>query len=116
MVLFEIVVVVMVMKLMVDDLPDEIDNEYIETEIVGLCASLLEITGQAAGGPLELCTVHLKHFSVKEYLLVHLPVPSWISANNQLNLSHEQMQKSLFGSLVQWDVCHQHSNGGLRPL
>lgn len=86
-------------ELMMDDLPDEVDDDYVETEIIGLCASLLEVKAQTPEQSVGLHTVQLKHFSVKQYLLSHLPLPSWISANERLQLSYEQMQSSLLAKL-----------------
>ncbi|KAI2608917.1 uncharacterized protein GGS25DRAFT_492130 [Hypoxylon fragiforme] len=45
-------------------LPDAIDKEYIATEILGLCASLVETRGP--NSDFGLLTVHLTHFSVRD--------------------------------------------------
>ncbi|KAH6979058.1 ankyrin repeat-containing domain protein [Fusarium venenatum] len=63
-----------------DEYPDEFDNEYIRTEIVGLCGPLLEVKNMF---------VHIPHFSVRQYLGQHLPLPSWIHQNGQLQSSYE---------------------------
>ncbi|KAL6924172.1 hypothetical protein FSST1_001446 [Fusarium sambucinum] len=63
-----------------DEYPDEFDNEYIRTEIVGLCGPLLEVKNMF---------VYIPHFSVRQYLGQHLPLPSWIHHNGQLQSSYE---------------------------
>ncbi|KAK6703586.1 hypothetical protein SNK04_013514 [Fusarium graminearum] len=71
-----------------DDLPDEIDDDYVETEIVGLCAPLIQMIhrceDKVTGGSAARQTVHLAHFSVKEFLLTQLPAPGAIQANTSL--------------------------------
>jgi ankyrin repeat protein len=56
-------------EIRVDDLPDTVDPDYIETEISYYCGSLLEVRSPQAECYAGLRTVHLAHFSVKEYLL-----------------------------------------------
>ncbi|QPC64442.1 hypothetical protein HYE67_006673 [Fusarium culmorum] len=63
-----------------DEYPDEVDNEYVKTEIVGLCGPLLEVKDMF---------VHIPHFSVRQYLGRHLPLPSWIQHNGKLQSSYE---------------------------
>ncbi|KAF4964271.1 hypothetical protein FSARC_7826, partial [Fusarium sarcochroum] len=56
-----------------DDLPDEVDDDYIESEIVELCTPLIQIKDSYADKEVEerpessvrQQTVHLAHFSVK---------------------------------------------------
>ncbi|KAM0349557.1 hypothetical protein ACHAP4_010335 [Fusarium culmorum] len=71
-----------------DDLPDEIDDDYVETEIVGLCAPLIQMIhrceDKGTGSSAARRTVHLAHFSVKEFLLTQLPAPGAIQANTSL--------------------------------
>lgn len=60
-----------------DELPDPIDQEYIDSEILGFCGSLIEIrppwsskSEQSSSGPdLALSSVQLTHFSVREFLI-----------------------------------------------
>lgn len=56
------------------ELPDSIDRDYINTEIIGLCYSLLEVRPRNTGseGNTASWKVHLTHFSVKEFLLPNL--------------------------------------------
>ena len=70
-----------------DDLPADIDVEYINNEIKGLCRSFIDIrdetdnidetenTDENDNNPPRMCTVHLAHGSVREYLITILPVP-----------------------------------------
>jgi len=51
--------------LLVDELPDTIDEDYISSEILGPCGSFLETQKAAAEQDLGLMTIHLAHFSVK---------------------------------------------------
>ncbi|KAH7111003.1 hypothetical protein B0J13DRAFT_273714 [Dactylonectria estremocensis] len=52
-----------------EELPDTIDEEYIRLEILELRGPLVETRGQGSE-PASL-TVHLTHFSVKQYILCH---------------------------------------------
>ena len=62
-----------------DDLPDDIDEDYIDGEIKGLCGSLIEVRGDVdAAAPSKSSTVHLVHASVREFLLKALPMSSWV--------------------------------------
>ncbi|KAE8137940.1 hypothetical protein BDV38DRAFT_270964 [Aspergillus pseudotamarii] len=61
-------------ELLLDDLPDSIDEDYVTTEIVDLCGSLLEVRDPQDKRDARLKTVHLAHFSVKEYLLRNLSI------------------------------------------
>ncbi|KAJ5761766.1 uncharacterized protein N7511_005148 [Penicillium nucicola] len=58
--------------LRLDELPDTIDVEYVETEILYYCGSLLEVRRPQAECSAGLWTVHLAHFSVKQYLLYNI--------------------------------------------
>ena len=72
----------------VDDLPKEINAEYINNEIKGLCGSLVEIQreGRDADSPSE--TVHLVHASVREYLITVLPVLAPFASIRDASLQH----------------------------
>lgn len=61
--------------LRIDEWPDNIDQDYIDDQITGLCGSLLEIKSLSSDQLLESRTVHLVHFSVKEFLFCVLPEP-----------------------------------------
>lgn len=52
-----------------DDLPDEIDDEYIDREIIDVCGSLVEARAMLIDGKSGDKTVHLIHASVKDFLV-----------------------------------------------
>lgn len=60
-------------ELQIDGKPDRIDEDYIDEELLYLCGSLLEIQSPQQDCHAEVRTVHLAHFSVKQYLLSRLP-------------------------------------------
>ncbi|KAI8944701.1 ankyrin repeat-containing domain protein [Xylaria longipes] len=78
-----------------EELPDSIDEIYVKTEILELCSSLIEIRAEP-NSTLGGSTVHLTHFSVKQYILSHmLPDISELAANEQLRSSNEAIQRNL---------------------
>ena len=54
-----------------DDLPDPFDSEYVDSEILGLCGSFLELRASGTDTGWESQTVHLIHYSAEEFLLGH---------------------------------------------
>ncbi|KAF5007164.1 hypothetical protein FDECE_6474 [Fusarium decemcellulare] len=77
-------------ELDVDDLPDAVDEDYIKTEIVGLCGPLVEVKVHPDSDFIGHRTVHITHFSVRQYLLSRLPIPSWVQQNHQLQSFYEK--------------------------
>ncbi|KAI4249560.1 MAG: hypothetical protein L6R42_008933, partial [Xanthoria sp. 1 TBL-2021] len=57
-----------------DDLPADIDAEYINNEIKGLCRSFIDIRDGTENTLPGMNTVHLAHGSVREFLITILPV------------------------------------------
>jgi ankyrin repeat protein len=59
-----------------DILDDEsiIDDHYVNSGFVNLCGSLIETRGDPAQDPASR-TVHLVHFSARQYVLQHIPTP-----------------------------------------
>lgn len=57
-----------------NELPDSIDQDFVDSEIVGLCGSLLEVRTDMVGQDLTVSskTVHLTHFTVKQFLLINI--------------------------------------------
>lgn len=55
-------------QLSTDELPDEIDQQYLDRSLLGLCGSLLELRAGESDDSLQSSTIHLVHFSVREYL------------------------------------------------
>ncbi|KAH6995519.1 hypothetical protein BKA56DRAFT_639678, partial [Ilyonectria sp. MPI-CAGE-AT-0026] len=77
-----------------EELPDTIDEEYIRLEILELCGPLVETRGQDSE-PGSL-TVHLTHFSVKQYILCHelIPMGQFIS-NENLRIRQDSVQSNI---------------------
>ena len=107
--------------LQLDDLPDCIDNEYIADEISGLCGSLLEVRGTGLNPSPDLMTIHLKHFTVKQYLLTS-NAQSQLSDTKDYTPSHSEIQNNhlaiaclsyLRDESVQEDL---RTQGGNRPF
>ncbi|KAI1384141.1 uncharacterized protein F4822DRAFT_62342 [Hypoxylon trugodes] len=79
---------------LLEELPDAIDNEYIATEILDLCASLIETRGTSSD-PAAL-TIHLTHFSVRQYILCCMPAPGdELLPNEQLRAGNEKVQSNV---------------------
>jgi hypothetical protein len=53
--------------------PDSIDNSYIREPIANPCGSLLEVQNSSGGTDEGSRTIHLKHFSVRQYFLSNAP-------------------------------------------
>ncbi|KAH8592643.1 prion-inhibition and propagation-domain-containing protein, partial [Bisporella sp. PMI_857] len=87
-------------ELLVDDLPDTIDDDYISSEILGPCGSLLETQKMAATQDLGSMTIHLAHFSVKQYILCNMPSQGGIlMRNEQICNSAEIFQCNILAKL-----------------
>jgi ankyrin repeat protein len=56
------------MRFQLDELPDQIDDNYIEDEFIRVCGSLIEVQGDERATPGSR-TIHLVHSSVREFLL-----------------------------------------------
>ncbi|KAH7124486.1 ankyrin-1, partial [Dactylonectria macrodidyma] len=83
-----------------DELPDSIDEDYIDTEILGLCGTLLEVRSSSSEASIGLRTVHLTHFSVKQYILRNIPVrETLLLANESLRASNEAIESSRLAQL-----------------
>ncbi|OCK74790.1 ankyrin [Lepidopterella palustris CBS 459.81] len=54
--------------LLLENLPAELDADYVNEEIVMLCGSFIEIHNNPQSDSVPLKTVHFIHFSAKEYL------------------------------------------------
>lgn len=80
-----------------EDLPvDEIlglgriDNDYIESVIVGLCGSLIEVRSSLLESSVGSRKIHLAHFSIKQYLLCKItPRGAAMLVNESLRASNE---------------------------
>ncbi|CAG8138928.1 unnamed protein product [Penicillium salamii] len=83
-------------ELLLDEMPDTIDEDYIDSEIANLCGSLLEIRTSQSEVHIGLRTVHLAHFSVKEYLLRNMPFDSSIPT---FQPSTESIENNIFSKM-----------------
>ena len=71
-------------------LPDSWDKDYVDEQILGLCGALVEIRSVSPGQSLAVQTIHLAHFSIKEYLFTR----SEIRLSRSLASSMEQCSSS----------------------
>ncbi|KAF9783627.1 hypothetical protein IL306_008754 [Fusarium sp. DS 682] len=88
-----------------DEYPENIDDDYIKTEIVGLCGPLLEVRDDPEQSSPRCRTLHIPHFSVRQYLVDHLPIPTWIQANNSLQKDYEKVHYTVMAK-----ACVQYLN------
>ncbi|WZH50315.1 uncharacterized protein QYS62_011559 [Fusarium acuminatum] len=110
----EAVLIVESEDLLLEDLPDVVDDHYVNTEIVGLCGPLIEVRNDPSNPSAGQRTVHLPHFSVRQYLLYHLPMPGWILHNDRLQTSHERFQNTVLAkACLQYVSLRQVWNGAL---
>ncbi|KAJ5426965.1 hypothetical protein N7465_002035 [Penicillium sp. CMV-2018d] len=80
----------------VEGVPGRINENYIKTEMMELCGSLIDIRSPEGECDPGLRTVHLAHFTVKEYLLCNLPVQGGLlQLNSGLKFSTEGMENTL---------------------
>ncbi|KAF5669918.1 ankyrin repeat domain-containing protein [Fusarium denticulatum] len=110
----EAVLIIESEDLLLEDLPDEVDDHYVNTEIVGLCGPLVEVRNDPSNASAGQQTVHLPHFSVKQYLLYHLPMPGWILHNDRLQTPHEKIQNTVLAkACLQYVSLRQVWDGAL---
>ena len=65
-----------------DEMPDNIDDEYIKSEIIDICGALVEVRTEGIRGRASDKTVHLIHPSVREYLLSALQITPLDTSGN----------------------------------
>ena len=98
-----------------DELPDNIDDDYINNEIVDICGALVEVRSGTSGGGAGYRTIHLIHPSVREFLLFtlsHNPVNTsqlhfGIGKTPEQAEHHEYLAKICLGYLSCKDVWQQ---------
>ncbi|CAI7652798.1 unnamed protein product [Penicillium crustosum] len=79
-----------------EEVPGRINENYIRTEMLELCGSLIDIRSPEGECDPGSRTVHLAHFTVKEYLLCNLPVQGrLLQLNSSLKFSTEGMENTL---------------------
>lgn len=78
-----------------DDFPDQIDQEYLDSEITHLCGPLLDVSDEIEHQSVGDRKISLPHFSVRQYLLAHLPIPGFLQQNSiLLNVPREKLQNN----------------------
>ncbi|KAK2772624.1 ankyrin-1 [Colletotrichum kahawae] len=93
----------------VDNIPDAIDDNYIESEILGFCGSLIEVRGTVLESSPESRMIHLAHFSVKQYLLYKIPSQgAGLLMNNSLHRSNETIKNATLANLCLQYISFQH--------
>ena len=86
--------------ILVDELPDTVDEDYISSEILGPCGSLLEIQEAALKEDLGSATIHFAHFSARQYILCNMPAQGGLLATNErLLASSEIFQNNVLAKL-----------------
>jgi hypothetical protein len=91
----EAVLIIEFEDLPLDDFPDVVDDDYVDSEIIGLCGPLLEVRNDPADPSVGRRTVHLPHFTVRQFLLRQLPTPDSIQQNDRLQISYEKVQNTV---------------------
>ncbi|KAK0718684.1 hypothetical protein B0T26DRAFT_856403, partial [Lasiosphaeria miniovina] len=87
-------------NLPVDEIPDTVDEDYVDCAIIGLCGSLLEVRGNSSEPHVGCRTVHLAHFSVRQYFVSKMSAPaSVLVTNERLRSSNEAIQSGILGRL-----------------
>jgi ankyrin repeat protein len=82
-----------------DDLEEPIDDDFVTTQILGPCGSFLEIRDLER--PIDSRTIHLVHFSVKEFLL-RTTSESSLSTAHDLVFSDQATQNNHLASNCIW--------------
>lgn len=102
------------------ELPDVVDQHYIATEITDLCGSLLEVREDDDGRLSEESTVHLTHFSVKQYLIRNSHVLRGLPRKNTSSLMTKADENTILARLCLRYIDYPHAwrgdlLGGLTP-
>ncbi|KAF5247369.1 hypothetical protein FANTH_6460 [Fusarium anthophilum] len=78
-------------ELDLDEYPENVDDEYITSEILGLCGPLVEIRQGPKNSSCGSCILHVSHFSVRQYLAAHLPSPVWMQPKDIIHVERERI-------------------------
>jgi ankyrin repeat protein/GTPase SAR1 family protein len=96
-------------KLPLDEMPGCVDQDYVDSMILELCGSLIEVRrvsspesaesskriSESEEDAIGLQEVHLSHFSVKEYLLLKtFPGTNTLLSNEKLRLANEDLHNT----------------------
>ncbi|KAF5552234.1 ankyrin repeat domain-containing protein [Fusarium napiforme] len=97
-------------ELPLDEMPDCVDQDYVDSMILELCGSLIDVRRVSSPESAEslepiheseedsigLQEVHLSHFSVKEYLLLKTyPGTNTLLSNEKLRLANEDLHNTI---------------------
>ncbi|KKO98858.1 hypothetical protein THAR02_09045 [Trichoderma harzianum] len=95
-------------ELPTDELPDSIDDEYVNSEILGIGGSLLGIRKSSIMLDPKVDTVRLTHFSVKQYFLSHdSTMGNTLQANEKLRSSNERTENITLAQLCLWYIHYE---------
>ncbi|KAK3934236.1 ankyrin repeat-containing domain protein [Diplogelasinospora grovesii] len=84
----------------VDEIPNIIDEDFVGSGIIGLCGSQLEVKSNSSEPDIGHRTVHLAHFSVRQYFVSKMSAPaSALATNERLMSSIEANQNGILGRL-----------------
>jgi hypothetical protein len=72
-----------------------VDDDYVDSEIIGLCGPLIEVRNNPTDPSVGRRTIHLPHFTIRQFLLRQLPTPDWIQQNDRLQISYEKVQNTV---------------------
>jgi hypothetical protein len=87
-------------NLLVDELLDTIDKDYISSEILGLCRLLLETRKIILEQDLGLIIIYLVYFSVKQYILYNIPAQEGLLITDiRLRASNKTLQNNILAKL-----------------
>jgi ankyrin repeat protein len=65
-----------------EDMPDEVDDDYVDSEIFRLCGSLIEIRSSSPESKLGDRTIHMTHFTIKEYFIRRMTNQGGVLSSN----------------------------------
>jgi ankyrin repeat protein len=89
--------------LSLEDLPDAIDDHYVEDEIIKMCEFLIEARPKPTDDSLSSRTIHFVHPSVREYMFTVLPglggLPPGSPASSFKSNSHSFVAKTCIAYL-----------------
>lgn len=99
-----------------DDLPGDVDKLYVNEQLIGLCGPLIDIKEQSPENP-GTWTLHLPHYTVKEFLMKKLPTHGLSSTIDDTIFTAEAVHHTILAkaslSFLQVALClTQHDGSG----
>ncbi|KAH6694063.1 ankyrin repeat-containing domain protein [Plectosphaerella plurivora] len=90
--------------ILADDHPGDITEDFVDTEIIGLCGIFIEVTGRATEPRPAKWTVQLSHFTVRHFLLrkltAHRHLMSTTGFGDLEAIQHAQLAKSCLHAVM----------------